>query len=71
MSFREARVDPQLMGELLCFRDDLDDDEYKSMKDDTVEQLKEFSMTLGRMNKGDVTLNNTLTSMRAVCIPNA
>lgn len=54
---------------MVDFREDLPEDEYQSMKDDTVEQLKEFTVTLDRMNKGDVTLTNTFSTMRAVSVP--
>lgn len=47
-------------------RDDLDDDEYQSMKDDTLDQIKEFTSTLDRMNKGDIGLNNAFSVMRKV-----
>ena len=46
-------------------RDDLSPIEYDSMKEETVEQIKEFTETLDRMNKGDVTLTNTFSSMRS------
>lgn len=47
-------------------RCDLDEDEYQSMKDETVDQIKEFTETLDRMNKGDTTLTSTFSSMRQV-----
>lgn len=37
------------------------------MKDETLEQIKEFTETLDRLNKGDVTLNSKISSMRNVC----
>lgn len=36
------------------------------MKEDTVDQIKDFTVTLDRMNKGDITLNNKFSTMRAV-----
>lgn len=48
-------------------RDDLTEEEYASMKDETLEQIKEFTGTLDRLNKGDVTLNSKISSMRNVC----
>lgn len=42
-------------------------DEYQSMKDDTIEQIKEFTDTLSRLNKGDVTLTSKISQMRKVC----
>lgn len=44
------------------------EEEYDSMKEETLEQIKEFTATLDRLNKGDVTLNSKITSMRNVCI---
>lgn len=52
-------------------RCDLDEDEYQSMKDETVDQIKEFTETLDRMNKGDTTLTSTFSSMRQVSAANA
>lgn len=49
-------------------RNDLTENEYESMKDDTLEQIKEFTATLDRLNKGDVTVNSKISSMRTVCI---
>lgn len=37
------------------------------MKEETVDQIKEFTLTLDRLNKGDVTLNSKISSMRSVC----
>lgn len=37
------------------------------MKEDTVDQIKEFRLALDRLNKGDVTLNSKISSMRSVC----
>lgn len=47
-------------------RDDLTEEEYATMKDETLEQIKEFTGTLDRLNKGDVTLNSKISSMRDV-----
>lgn len=38
------------------------------MKKETMEQIKEFTATLDRLNKGDVTLNSKISSMRDVII---
>ncbi|XP_055325010.1 protein LZIC-like [Sitodiplosis mosellana] len=47
-------------------KNDLTEEEYESMKDETLEQIKEFTGTLDRLNKGDVTLNSKISSMRDV-----
>lgn len=36
------------------------------MKEETVDQIKEFTETLDRMNKGDVSLNNKFSQMKKV-----
>lgn len=38
------------------------------MKDETLDQIKGFTETLDRLNRGDVTLNSKISSMRNVCI---
>lgn len=48
------------------FRNDLTEDEYESMKEETLDQIQEFTATLDRLNKGDVTLNSKISSMRHV-----
>lgn len=53
---------------LFWIRNDLTEEEYDSMKEETLEQIKEFTATLDRLNKGDVTLNSKISSMRQVCI---
>ncbi|XP_055689628.1 protein LZIC-like [Lutzomyia longipalpis] len=45
-------------------KDDLDEEEFESIKGDTVEQIKEFNERLGRMNQGDVTLDSKLSQMK-------
>lgn len=47
-------------------RNDMSHDEYESMKKETLEQIGEFTATLDRLNKGDVTLNSRITTMREV-----
>lgn len=51
-------------------RNDLTEEEYCSMKDETLEQIREFTATLDRLHKGDVTLNSKISSMRNVCTRN-
>lgn len=38
------------------------------MKEETVDQIKEFTETLDRMHKGDVSLNNKFSEMRKVFV---
>ena len=45
-------------------RDDLDADEYEETKQETLEQLKEFSESLAKMKGGDMTLVNELNRMQ-------
>lgn len=40
------------------------------MKEETVDQIKEFTETLDRMVKGDVSLNNKFSDMRKVNFTN-
>lgn len=46
------------------FREELSQDEFEALKEETYDQIKEFSETLDRMNKGDVSLNNKLSTMK-------
>ncbi|EKX50704.1 hypothetical protein GUITHDRAFT_66454 [Guillardia theta CCMP2712] len=45
-------------------KDDLDEDEYESTKQDTLNQLREFEQSLQKMIAGDITLVNDLGGMR-------
>lgn len=47
----------------------MEPEEYESIKEETVDQIKEFTTTLDRMNTGGVTLNNTFSTMKAVRMP--
>lgn len=47
-------------------REDLDDDEYEETKKETLEQLKEFKVSLDKMLAGDMTLVDDLNSMQLV-----
>ena len=51
----------------MCYRDDLEEDEYEETKTETLEQLKEFEATLKKMAAGNVTLVDQLNSMQLVC----
>ena len=46
-------------------RGDLSQDEYDSLKEETVDQIKEFTETLDRMNKTDL-LTDSFSQMRKV-----
>ncbi|GAB0100960.1 Beta-catenin-interacting ICAT domain [Sergentomyia squamirostris] len=45
-------------------KEDLDEDEFEAMKEETVDQIKEFNERLERMNQGDVTLDTKLSQMK-------
>ncbi|KAG4066334.1 hypothetical protein HA402_000558 [Bradysia odoriphaga] len=45
-------------------RNDLTDDEYSSMKEETVDQIKEFTETLDRMSKSSDILTSSFSQMR-------
>eukprot|EP00802_Teleaulax_amphioxeia_P029613 Tamp_31786.p1 GENE.Tamp_31786~~Tamp_31786.p1 ORF type:complete len:189 (+),score=70.89 Tamp_31786:75-641(+) len=45
-------------------KEDLDEDEYESTKQDTISQLREFEASLQKMMAGDMTLVSELGSMR-------
>ena len=52
------------------YRDDLDRDEYTETKNDTLEQLKEFSNSLNSMKGGNLSLVNDLNRIQLVRIRN-
>lgn len=52
------------LADLEELRAELDDDEYAETKQDTLQQLEEFRLSLSRMAAGDVTLINELESIR-------
>lgn len=45
-------------------RSDLTPAEYDQMKEETIDQINEFTATLDRMHKGDSTLDSKFTQMR-------
>ena len=47
-------------------KDDLDEDEYNEQKAMTIEQLKDFQVTLKKMISGDMTLVNELEAVQLV-----
>tara|TARA_R110002050_G_scaffold210110_1_gene346072 strand:- start:146 stop:355 length:210 start_codon:yes stop_codon:yes gene_type:complete len=47
-------------------REDLDDDEYDEQKKETIEQLKEFQITLKKMMSGDMSLVDELGAVQLV-----
>ncbi|KAH7818799.1 putative protein LZIC [Monocercomonoides exilis] len=52
------------LSDLDEMKDDMEPDEYESMKEDTMQQFKEFSDSLTKMAEGDMTLIDELSSMR-------
>jgi len=50
----------------VIFREDLDEDEYITVKEETIEQLKEFNDSLTRMKGGDLSLVNDLNRIQLV-----
>lgn len=51
----------------LYSREDLDEEEYKETKNETLEQLKEFNDSLNKIISGDMTLVDELSGMQLVC----
>jgi len=47
-------------------REDLDEDEYEETKKDTLEQLKEFKVSLDKILAGNMTLVDDFNSMQLV-----
>ncbi|XP_063701436.1 protein LZIC-like [Culicoides brevitarsis] len=45
-------------------RDELTPDEFDTIKEDLIEQFKEFQETLDRLQKGDTTLESKVSQMR-------
>ncbi len=54
------------MGRGLCFRDDMDADEYEETKSETLEQLNDFNESLSRMKEGDLSLVDDLSRIQLV-----
>lgn len=52
------------LSDLEEFRSDLADDEYTTIRDDTLEQLREFNKTLEKMVAGDFTLVDKFGAMQ-------
>lgn len=50
-------------------RDELDDDEYEETKADTLEQMKEFHTSLGKISKGNMSLVDDVGAMQLVSQP--
>ena len=49
-------------------KEDLDEDEYESTKQDTISQLREFEASLQKMMAGDMTLDSELGAEVHVCV---
>lgn len=54
----------QQLSDLEECRTDMTDDEYNELKEDTIEQLKEFNERLNKITAGDMTLHDKLSIMR-------
>lgn len=54
----------QQLQDLEDLRESLDEDEYRSTKEDTILQMKEFEASLKAMASGDMTLVDSLGSMQ-------
>ena len=54
--FTPVAIFPTISFSALCFRNDLDADEYNETKQDTIEQLKEFQQKLSRFSEGNLSL---------------
>eukprot|EP01100_Stratorugosa_tubuloviscum_P009492 TRINITY_DN3985_c0_g2_i1.p1 TRINITY_DN3985_c0_g2~~TRINITY_DN3985_c0_g2_i1.p1 ORF type:complete len:189 (-),score=92.27 TRINITY_DN3985_c0_g2_i1:259-825(-) len=52
------------LQDLEDLKDELDEEEYNSTKNDTLQQLKEFEATLKKMISGDVTIVDKLSGIR-------
>jgi Beta-catenin-interacting protein ICAT len=69
-SLLKSNVEDQLnrlltqLKDVEAMKDDLDDDEYVELKQETIDQLKEFQATLKKMMAGDVTLVDQIGAMQ-------
>ena len=69
-SVLKSNVEDQLqrvltqLQDVETMKDDLDEDEYNELKQETIQQLREFQQTLKKMMEGDVTLVDKLGSMQ-------
>ncbi|XP_041479933.1 protein LZIC-like [Lytechinus pictus] len=52
------------LGDLEESKDDLDEDEYEETKQETMEQLEEFSKSLEKLGSGNMSLVDDLNSMQ-------
>ena len=51
---------------LLHSREDMDEEDYEETKGETIEQLKEFSESLSKMEAGNMTLVDEISRMQLV-----
>lgn len=51
---------------IVCYRNEMTDDEYNESKEDTVEQLKEFNDRLNKITAGHMTIHDELTIIHLV-----
>ena len=49
-------------------REDIDDEEYMEMKNETIEQLNEVRESLKKMDKGDISLIDDINAMQLVIL---
>jgi ElaB/YqjD/DUF883 family membrane-anchored ribosome-binding protein len=56
----------QQLSDLEEAKAELTEEEYTEMKQETLEQISEFTDSLNRLNKGDLTINSKFTNMRSV-----
>nr|XP_054768265.1 protein LZIC-like [Lytechinus pictus] len=54
------------LGDLEESKDDLDEDEYEETKQETMEQLEEFSKSLEKLGSGNMSLVDDLNSMQLI-----
>ena len=50
----------------MFLRDELSQGEYDEMKEEFLDQMKEFGETLDRLNKGDLTVTNKISVIKNV-----
>uniref|UniRef100_A0A1I7YH29 HAP1 N-terminal domain-containing protein n=1 Tax=Steinernema glaseri TaxID=37863 RepID=A0A1I7YH29_9BILA len=49
-------------------KDAMDEEDYREMKADTIDQLNDLSLTLERMQSGDMSVFDELSTTRLVCL---
>ncbi len=59
----------QQLADLEEMRDEFDDAEYESTKQETLDQLKEFQRSLAKMAEGNMSLVDEISGMQLVGTP--